>query len=148
MSKAGRHITGTTASLDPTPEAIDARRWGVDLLEEDPRSPRSGLRAGHQRALSRRGTAAAARAASRWRSSRGMAPSSRTESRHRRGTALRCDMATLVYRCPATGLNVQGWFADDVSANEDTYETVKCLACNQMHFVNRSTGRTLGNEGE
>jgi hypothetical protein len=26
--------------------------------------------------------------------------------------------ATCIYRCPTTGFNVQGWFADDVSANE------------------------------
>jgi hypothetical protein len=55
--------------------------------------------------------------------------------------------ATCIYRCPATGLNVQGWFADDVSANEgETYESVTCLACRQTHFVNRSTGRTLGDD--
>jgi hypothetical protein len=23
-----------------------------------------------------------------------------------------------IYRCPTTGLNVQGWFADEASANE------------------------------
>jgi hypothetical protein len=43
--------------------------------------------------------------------------------------------------------DVQGWFADDVSATEgETYEPVTCLACRQTHFVNRSTGRTLGDD--
>jgi hypothetical protein len=49
-------------------------------------------------------------------------------------------MAPFIYRCPTTGMNVQGWFADDVSADEDIYETVTCLACRQAHLINRSTG--------
>ena len=55
-------------------------------------------------------------------------------------------MAAFIYRCPTTGGNVQGWFADDVSEDEGetTYEAVTCLACTQMHLVNRSTGRVLG----
>lgn len=58
-------------------------------------------------------------------------------------------MATLIYRCPTTGLNVQAWFADDPSTTEgETYETVRCLACNQMHLINRSTGKTLGDDKE
>ena len=45
------------------------------------------------------------------------------------------------------GLNVQGLFADDVPAEEsDTYEAVTCLACRQVHLVNRSTGKTLGED--
>jgi len=56
-------------------------------------------------------------------------------------------MAPFIYRCPATGLNVQGWFADEVVPNEnETYESVKCLACSQLHLVNRSTGRPLGDD--
>jgi hypothetical protein len=58
-------------------------------------------------------------------------------------------MAALIYRCPATGTKVQAWFADDVSANEgETYEPVTCLACSQVHLVNRLTGRTLGEDDE
>jgi hypothetical protein len=54
-------------------------------------------------------------------------------------------MATLVDRCPTTGLNVQGWFADDPSSDEgDVYETVTCLACTRVHLINRTTGRVLG----
>jgi hypothetical protein len=56
-------------------------------------------------------------------------------------------MAAFIFRCPTTGLNVQGWFADEVTANEgDAYETVTCLACRMVHLVNRATGRTLGDE--
>jgi hypothetical protein len=44
---------------------------------------------------------------------------------------------------------VQGWFADEVGDDEETgYETVTCLACSQVHLVNRATGRVLGNDGE
>ena len=64
--------------------------------------------------------------------------------------ALSWNMAAFIYRCPTTGRNVQGWFADDVSEDEGeaTYEAVTCLACAQMHLVNRSTHRGLGADGD
>jgi hypothetical protein len=47
------------------------------------------------------------------------------------------------------GLDVQGWFADDVPANEgETYEPILCTACTQVYLVNRSTGTTLGGDDE
>jgi hypothetical protein len=56
-------------------------------------------------------------------------------------------MPTLLFRCPATGMNVQTWFADDVPAiNGETYESVTCTACRQVHLVNRATGKTLGDD--
>jgi hypothetical protein len=58
-------------------------------------------------------------------------------------------MATLVYRCPITGMNVQGWFAGDPSGDDvEVYETVTCLACTRVHLINRSTGRVLGSHDE
>jgi hypothetical protein len=58
-------------------------------------------------------------------------------------------MAVFIYRCPATGLNVQGWLADDpTSADDNTYETVVCTACTRIHLVNPKTGKTLGAEEE
>jgi hypothetical protein len=59
-------------------------------------------------------------------------------------------MGATLFRCPNTGLSVQGWFADDGSENgsNGTYEMVSCLACAQMHFVNPKTGKTLGVEEE
>ena len=45
-----------------------------------------------------------------------------------------------------TGQLVQGWSADDVQSSENSYESVSCLACTQLHFVNRETGRVLGSE--
>ena len=57
-------------------------------------------------------------------------------------------MATRVFLCPHTGQQVQGWFADDGSedAGGETYEGVSCLACTQLHMVNRRTGKVLGTD--
>lgn len=58
-------------------------------------------------------------------------------------------MNAFIYRCPTTALNVQGWFADEVGDDEETaYETVTCLACSQVHLVNRATGKVLGQDDE
>jgi hypothetical protein len=55
-------------------------------------------------------------------------------------------VAPFLYRCPNTGHQVQGWAADDPESGEHTYHEVKCLACGQLHLVNRKTGRTLGEQ--
>jgi hypothetical protein len=53
-------------------------------------------------------------------------------------------MATFIFRCPSTGLNVQGWFADAPGEVEgECYEMVACLACRRIHLVNPATGRVL-----
>ena len=59
-------------------------------------------------------------------------------------------MATIIYRCPTTGLNVQGWFADDPAHADadDTYELLICTACTKLHLVNPKTGRVLGDDRE
>jgi hypothetical protein len=54
-------------------------------------------------------------------------------------------MATFIYRCPATGLNVQGLWADDLSLeDENIYESVTCTACTKFHLINPKTGKILG----
>jgi hypothetical protein len=56
-------------------------------------------------------------------------------------------MPVFLYRCPMTGLKVQGWVADDPEAKVDaTYEPLTCIACTRVHLVNPSTGRVLGSE--
>jgi len=55
---------------------------------------------------------------------------------------------TVIFRCPNLGVQVQGFFADDMSRNGETYESVTCLACRQVHLVNRTTGKVLGAEDE
>jgi hypothetical protein len=41
------------------------------------------------------------------------------------------------------GIHVQAWIADDPS-DDNTYATVSCMACRQVHLVNPSTGKVLG----
>jgi hypothetical protein len=54
-------------------------------------------------------------------------------------------MANLIFKCPRTGLNVQHWLADEVvSDTRSTYEPVVCQACTRLHFVNKTSGKLLG----
>ena len=63
-------------------------------------------------------------------------------------------MATFLFRCPNTGLRVQGWAADDAppphndgaSRDDDRYEAITCLACQGVHLVNPSTGKVVGRQ--
>jgi hypothetical protein len=52
-----------------------------------------------------------------------------------------------VFRCPNTGLNVQGWVAEHPSQPEsESYEAVTCTACARVHLVDPRTGKILGSE--
>jgi len=55
-----------------------------------------------------------------------------------------------LYRCPNTGYRVQGFLAEDVSENAapEDYQVVTCIACQQVHLVNPTTGKVLGSEDE
>jgi hypothetical protein len=53
-------------------------------------------------------------------------------------------MVTVVYICPNVGVRVQGWFADDGTDDSESYDSVTCLACQQLHFVNKVSGKVLG----
>jgi hypothetical protein len=59
-------------------------------------------------------------------------------------------MANLIFKCRRTGLNVQHWQAQDAAPDDPqgTYDTVVCQACSGIHFINRSTGRLLGEARE
>jgi len=58
-------------------------------------------------------------------------------------------MPTIMFRCPNTAYRVQGWIAEDASdADEGTYESLTCIACQQMHLVNPKTGQVLGGSEE
>jgi len=58
-------------------------------------------------------------------------------------------VATFIYRCPATGLNVQGWVADDpAERSDDAYEGISCAACTRLHLVSPKTGKVLGADEE
>jgi len=54
-------------------------------------------------------------------------------------------MPAFLFRCPSTGLNVQGWVADDpTQRDEDSFDAVTCTACTRLHLVNPRTGKVLG----
>ena len=58
-------------------------------------------------------------------------------------------MATFLYRCPNTGLNVQAWVADDpTGSDDDAYEAVTCTACTRVHMVDPKTGKVLGEDDD
>jgi hypothetical protein len=57
-------------------------------------------------------------------------------------------MAAFIYRCPATGYNVQGFVADDPAMGaEDAFRTVTCTVCGRVHLANPKTGRVVGDRG-
>jgi len=56
---------------------------------------------------------------------------------------------TFIYRCPTTGLNVQGWSADaSTDADDELFEPVTCTACTRVHLVNRKTQQVLGADND
>jgi hypothetical protein len=57
-------------------------------------------------------------------------------------------MAMFVFRCPNTGLHVQGWSPDEIPVEPNTFETITCTACGQLRFVSPATGRALGDRQE
>jgi hypothetical protein len=57
----------------------------------------------------------------------------------------RLKMTTFIYRCPATGLNVQGLFVDSQpAASGHAFESMTCTACGRTHLVDPKTGKVLG----
>jgi hypothetical protein len=55
-------------------------------------------------------------------------------------------MAHVVFTCPATSMKVQHSLGDDQDASDNEYEGVSCPACAKLHFVNRKTGKLLGED--
>jgi transposase-like protein len=53
-------------------------------------------------------------------------------------------MRALVYRCPATGLNVQDFVAEEVSNLDISYISLHCPICSRSHLVNPATGKSPG----
>jgi hypothetical protein len=57
-------------------------------------------------------------------------------------------MAVFIYRCPSTGLNVQGFVAEAPQQDSDTFEPVNCTLCARVHLVNPLTGKVVGADGK
>lgn len=54
-------------------------------------------------------------------------------------------MRNLIFTCPVTNQNVQHRF--EATSDQD-YESVTCLACTRIHFINLKTGKVLRRERE
>jgi hypothetical protein len=57
-------------------------------------------------------------------------------------------MANFVFRCPATGFNVQHQLDDEPDVSENEYEAIACPACTTIHLVNRKPGKLLGQDDD
>jgi hypothetical protein len=54
----------------------------------------------------------------------------------------------VLFDCPQTGQKVQGMLAEPVAGTgEKRYESVLCLACSGVHFIDPVNGRVLGARG-
>jgi hypothetical protein len=53
-------------------------------------------------------------------------------------------MGAVLFTCPTTKMMVQHWLDDDDDAPEDEFRSIACPACTRQHFVNRKTGKLLG----
>jgi hypothetical protein len=57
-------------------------------------------------------------------------------------------MGACVFTCPTTKLNVQHWLDDDDDASDNEFQGIICPACTRLHFINRKTGKLLGERNE
>jgi hypothetical protein len=59
-------------------------------------------------------------------------------------------MTPFIYRCPNTGLRVQGLAPGENEPKkvEDSFISITCLACGGLHLVNPKTGKMAGESGE
>ncbi|WP_213736931.1 hypothetical protein [Bradyrhizobium sp. dw_411] len=54
----------------------------------------------------------------------------------------------IVFRCPRTGMKVQTPLFKQAANEPKLYELVTCPACTQFHFINKATGKALGDSSE
>jgi hypothetical protein len=54
----------------------------------------------------------------------------------------------IVFRCPRTGMRVQTLLSKQGANEARSYEIVTCPACTQFHFINKATGKALGDNTE
>jgi hypothetical protein len=53
----------------------------------------------------------------------------------------------ILFKCPQTGMNVQHSLpATDEDEPKGTHKSIICPACSKLHFLNRLTGKLLGQE--
>ena len=52
----------------------------------------------------------------------------------------------IIFRCPQTGMNVQTLLDKQEKDETGIYDAVICPACTRLHFINKSTGKALGQD--
>jgi len=57
-------------------------------------------------------------------------------------------MAAFIFTCPNTSMVVQHWLNEDDDVRENEYEGIICPACTKLHFLDRNTGKVLGQDKE
>jgi hypothetical protein len=57
-------------------------------------------------------------------------------------------MAVFIFTCPGTSMLVQHWLDEDDDVRENEYEGIICPACTKLHFLDRNTGKVLGQDKE
>jgi hypothetical protein len=57
-------------------------------------------------------------------------------------------MGAVIFTCPITKLSVQHWLDDDDDASKNEFQGIACPACTRLHFINRKTGKLLGERSE
>lgn len=59
-------------------------------------------------------------------------------------------MAEIVFRCHQTGICVEGWIADEPVPTDQrlAYTFVFCTVCDQLHLIDRVTGRSIHDQAE
>jgi hypothetical protein len=57
-------------------------------------------------------------------------------------------MPVFVFRCPNSGLQVQGYTRNEVAENSETYEGILCAMCQRIHLVNPASGEVAGDGGD
>jgi hypothetical protein len=55
-------------------------------------------------------------------------------------------MSAFVFRCPNTGLQVQGHTANEAAEDNETYDGILCAVCQRIHLVNPASGAVAGDD--
>jgi hypothetical protein len=55
-------------------------------------------------------------------------------------------MPTSTFKCPTVGLQVQASFPEPPEDVTAEYQSVQCIACDEVHLVNTKTGQLFGDE--
>lgn len=54
------------------------------------------------------------------------------------------DVAYVIVKCPRTGMNVQTPIRRSIIGEDASFESFECLACRQLHYINKATGEVMG----